>query len=168
MLHTFSTDSEEKKKHLTETLRSLMSKWHAGILEKQRCARTTARTRAGGGARRRFRVCDFGINYYCFALCRETEEVKEQFRGVTFKILFTVPVHSSTEKEFIVRSPHPPHPPHLLMASYWVQAYVVELRMESGSATIIKRYRQFLSLHKKVYIPSVLLHSSQAKEMILL
>lgn len=35
---------------------------------------------------------------------RETEEVKEQFKGLTFKILFTVPVHSSTEKEFIVRT----------------------------------------------------------------
>lgn len=96
MVHTFSTDSKEKKEHVVELVRSLMNKWHTGILEKQ----------------------------------RETEEVKEQFKGLTFKILFTVPVHSSTEKEFI--------------------AYVVELRMESGSATLIKRYRQFLSLHKKL------------------
>jgi len=95
MLHTFSTDSKQKK-HLIELIQSLMDKWRNNILEKQ----------------------------------RENEEVKEQFKGLTFKILFTVPVHSSTEKEFT--------------------AYVVELRMENGSATLIKRYRQFLSLHKKL------------------
>lgn len=33
---------------------------------------------------------------------RENEEIREQFKGLSFKILFTVPVHSSTEKEFIV------------------------------------------------------------------
>lgn len=36
MLHTFSTDSTEKKEHYIELLGSLMENWHANILEKQR------------------------------------------------------------------------------------------------------------------------------------
>jgi len=37
MLHTFSTDSKQKK-HLIELIQSLMDKWRNNILEKQRWA----------------------------------------------------------------------------------------------------------------------------------
>lgn len=54
----------------------------------------------------------------------------DQFRGVTFQILFTVPVASTKEKEFT--------------------AYVVDMKTQKGTITIMKRYRQFLDLHHRL------------------
>lgn len=53
--------------------------------------------------------------------------------GAQFRIMYTVPVASATEKIFT--------------------AYVVEIATEFGTVTLTKRYRQFLSLHKTVMQP---------------
>jgi hypothetical protein len=98
MVHTFSTDSKEKKEHVVELVRSLMNKWHTGILEKQRYGGKGITSSSDPIAK----LCT--LTDPLPLARRETEEVKEQFKGLTFKILFTVPVHSSTEKEFIVRT----------------------------------------------------------------
>jgi len=61
---------------------------------------------------------------------KHQDSIEQQFRGVTFQILFTVPVASTKEREFT--------------------AYVVEMKTQQGTVTIMKRYRQFLDLHHRL------------------
>ncbi len=61
---------------------------------------------------------------------KEKQEQKDMWDSVKSEIPLTIPVHSSTEKEFT--------------------AYLVDLKTKWGTVTVLKRYRQFLSLHQQV------------------
>ena len=58
----------------------------------------------------------------------EQEQLKEQLKGMVFTIPGPVPVGSSLEKHFM--------------------AYMIDMKNETGSCTILKRYREFSALHQ--------------------
>lgn len=61
---------------------------------------------------------------------KQEKDVLDQLTGLSFQITGTVKVQSTVEKPFMV--------------------YMIQMKNEKGTLTILKRYRQMLALHKKL------------------